>query len=186
MQRIQVMGSSGSGKSTAGMRLAAALGVPHVELDAINWLPGWVERDVEDFRTRVRTATEGDAWVVSGNYSRRVSDVIWPRADTIIWLDLPLRVTVPRQLTRSWRRWRTQELLWGTNIESFWPQLAIWDPNSLVGFSFRSRPRQRATLLAAMTDPAWAHIRFVRLTSQREVDRFVASVAGGVEERERA
>ncbi len=184
MRRIQVMGSSGSGKSTAGLRLAAALGVPHVELDALFFLPDWVERENDDFRGLLRAATTGDAWVVSGNQTRRVLDVIWPHADTIVWLDLPLRVTIPRVLLRSWRRWRSQELLWGTNIERFWPQLALWDGRrSVVGYSIQARSRADRLLAQAMIDPRWAHIRFVRLTSQREIERFLARVEGTSEQR---
>ncbi len=186
MRRVQVMGSSGSGKTTAGLRLAAALDVPHVELDALFFLPNWVERTNDDFRERVAEATSGEGWVVSGNQTRRVLDVVWPRADTVIWLDLPLRVTIPRQLARSWRRSRSRELLWGTNVERFLPQLAIWSPNSLVGYTLRSRGRFRALMTGATSDPRWTHVRFIRLTSQREVDRFLASVGAAVDERSAA
>lgn len=175
--RIQVMGPSGSGKTTVALRLAAALGVPHVELDALHWLPGWAERDAQEFRDRVHAATEGDGWVASGNYTRRALDILRERADMIVWLDLPLHTTIPRILARSWRRWRARELLWGTNVERFWPQLAFWDSRqSLVAFTLKERPRQRGLLAAAMLDPRWAHLRFVRLTSQREIDRFVSAM----------
>ena len=171
------MGTSGSGKSTVGLRLATALGVPHVELDALFWLPGWVEPEAEDFRGRVREATEADSWVASCNYMTKAQHLLWDHAEMILWLDLPLHVTIPRQLIRSWRRWRTRELLWGTNLERFWPQLAFWDAKrSLVGFALSARPRQRRALADAMVDPQWARLRFVRLTSQREVDRFVTSI----------
>lgn len=175
-KRIQVMGSSGSGKSTVGLRLAEALGVPHVELDALFWQPSWVESEAEDFRTRVAAATEGERWVVSGNYTGRLNALLWQRAEMVIWLDLPQRITVSRMLIRSWRRWRTNELLWGTNRERFWPQLAFWDPTSLLGYSLSAHPRMRQLMTDAMADPRWVHVRFVRLTSQREVDRFVASM----------
>ncbi len=175
-RRIQVIGPSGSGKSTIGARLAEVMGVPHVELDAINWLPGWVERDHNEFRSILTVATEGDRWVVSGNYTSRMS--LWDRADTIVWLDLPLHVTIPRQLIRSWRRWRSRELLWGTNFERFWSQLAIWDPKrSIVGWVLSTHATQRAALADATVDPRWAHLRFVRLTSQREINRFVDGIA---------
>lgn len=181
--RIQIMGSSGSGKSTVGARLAAILGVPHVELDALRFLPDWVERDDADFRTLIDAATSSDAWVASGNYISKGQDLLWGRANMIVWLDLPLHVTIPRQLTRSWRRWRTQELLWGTNIERFWPQLAIWDPKrSIVGWTLASHKRHNQRMADAMTDPQWAHVRFTRLTSQREIDRFLASIANRIEE----
>lgn len=176
MRRVQVMGPSGSGKSTLGVRLAEALGVPHIELDAINWLPGWVERDHEGFRAILAQQTAGDGWVVSGNYlSRGAEAILWSRADTLVWLDFPLRVIIPRQLVRSWRRWRTNELLWGTNHERFFPQLKFWDPDSLVGFTLANRARHRRRLLAAMTGPRQTDAAWVRLTSQAEVDRFLAA-----------
>lgn len=177
VRRIQVMGPSGSGKSTLGEQLAEHLGVPHVELDAINWLPGWTERPHEEFRAILAAQTAGDGWVVSGNYISRGSDeILWTRADLLVWLDLPLRVILPRQLARSWRRWRSHELLWGTNHERFFPQLKFWDQTSLVGYTLATRAQQRARLLEAMADPRWAHARWLRLTSQREVDAFLASM----------
>jgi hypothetical protein len=39
-QHVHVLGNSSSGKSTVGLRLSRALGVPFVELDALNWKPG--------------------------------------------------------------------------------------------------------------------------------------------------
>jgi len=183
VRRIQVMGQSGSGKSTLGLRLAAHLGVPHVELDAINWLPGWTERPHEEFRAMLAEQTAGDDWVVSGNYISRGSDeILWTRADLLIWLDLPLHVLIRRQLVRSWHRWRSHELLWGTNYERFLPQLKVWDRDSLVGFTLATRAATRRRLIEAMGDPRWAHARWVRLTSQREVDAFVTSLLASAEE----
>lgn len=176
IRRIQIMGQSGSGKSTLGLRLAEVLGVPHVELDAINWLPGWTERDHDEFRAILAEQTAGEGWVVSGNYiSRGSDDILWSRADLLVWLDLPLHVILPRQLTRSWHRWRANELLWGTNYERFFPQLRFWDRNSLVGFTLATRAATRARLFTAMRNERWAHARWVRLTSQAEVDRFLAA-----------
>lgn len=173
---MQVMGPSGSGKSTLGLRLAEALGVPHVELDAINWLPGWTERDHDEFRSILAEQTAGDGWVVSGNYiSRGSSELLWRRADVLIWLDFPLRTIIPRQLIRSWHRWRSNELLWGTNHERFFPQLKFWDRNSLVGFTLATYESHRRRYLEVSADPRWAHARWVRLTSQAEVDRFLTA-----------
>ena len=39
--RIAIVGTSGSGKTTLARAIAAATGLPHIELDAINWQPGW-------------------------------------------------------------------------------------------------------------------------------------------------
>lgn len=174
-QRIHVVGGTSSGKSTLGAQLARLLQVPVVELDALNWLPGWVgltDTDPEEFRRRLEEATAGDAWVVAGSYSAHSEAVFWDRLDTVIWLDLPLPLTVRRVLTRSWRRWRSRELLWGTNYERFFPQLKLWSPDSLVWWAVTSHRKRRTRMLRHMADPRWAHIRFIRLTSPREVDAF--------------
>lgn len=71
MIRVAVIGASGAGKSTFARRLSAALGAPHVELDAINWQPGWRDlsgQDPEEFRRRVSAALAADAWVSDGNF----------------------------------------------------------------------------------------------------------------------
>ncbi|MDE0527714.1 MAG: hypothetical protein OXH85_03355 [Truepera sp.] len=179
-KRIHITGNSASGKSTLARRLADALEAPHVELDALNWLPDWVglnETDPDEFERRIRGATRGERWVVSGSYGRFSLRIIWPRLDTVVWLDLPMSVLAWRALRRSWKRWRTGELLWGTNQEPFWPQLMIWRKHdSLLGWLITQHSRKRRDMVKRMADPRWAHIRFVRLKSSGDVEEFVASV----------
>lgn len=178
--RIHVMGNSCAGKSTLGGSLARTLGVPFVELDALNWEPGWValnSTNPEELERRMREATAGEAWVAAGSYTRFSQRVFWPRLETIIWLDLPLWLLLGRVLKRSWRRWRSRELLWGTNYERFWPQLMVWRrEESLVWWIATQHRRKRRNMLRYMTDPRWAHIRFVRLTSLAEVEAFTDQV----------
>ena len=177
--RIQVIGSSCTGKSTLGARLSERLEIPFVELDALNWLPNWVALTVTDpprFEQRVREATQGDAWVVAGSYRGPCQRVFWDRLQTIIWLDLPLHILVRRVLVRSWTRWRTQELLWGTNTERFWVQLKVWDPEeSLLAYILRQYWRKRRVLEGCMSDPRWSHIQFIRLRSVDEINEFVTA-----------
>ena len=178
-ERIQVMGNSGSGKSTLAARLAGALDAPFVELDALNWLPGWVglnQTDPDRFERRIREATRGERWVVAGSYERFSRRILWPRLDSVVWLDLPLPLLVWRFLRRSWRRSRSGELVWGTNREWFWRHLLIWRDDSLLGWIITQHGRKRRNMAARVSDPRWAHIRFVRLTSPREVEAFAASV----------
>lgn len=178
--RIQVVGNSGSGKSTLGKRLAEALEVDFVELDALNWLPGWVglnQTDPDRFERRIREATRGERWVVAGSYERFSRRILWPRLDSVVWLDLPLPLLVWRFLRRSWRRSRSGELVWGTNREWFWRHLLIWRDDSLLGWIITQHGRKRRNMAARVSEPRWAHIRFVRLRSPREVEAFAASVS---------
>src|SRR5438132_1981195 len=103
MRRVVVGGTSASGKTTLASRLAGRLGVPHVELDALHWEAGWIEAPNELFRARTQEALSGNCWVVDGNYSV-VRDIVWGRADTVIFLDYPLIVILGRLLRRTlWR-----------------------------------------------------------------------------------
>ena len=182
-RRIHVIGNSCSGKSTLGARLARALHVPLVELDALNWRPGWVglnESDPREFERLIAQATRGHAWVVAGSYSAFSKRVFWDRLDTVIWLDLPRTLLIRRMLARSWRRWRTKELLWGTNRESFWAQLMVWrKQDSLVWWILTQHGRKRREMIAARSDPAWSHIRFVRLSSSAQIRRYAEWVEAG-------
>ena len=175
-RRIHVVGNSCSGKSVFNERLAAALQVPFVELDALNWQPGWVglnETDPERFESLMAKATAGDAWVLAGSYMSFSQRVFWPRLETVIWLDLPMHLLVWRVLRRSWTRWRSKELLWGTNYERFWPQLMVWKrEDSLVWWIVTQHGRKRRDMRLYMSEPRWRHIRFVRLGSSAAVEGF--------------
>lgn len=179
-RRIHVIGNSGSGKSTLGARLASSLGIPFVELDALNWQPDWMglnKTDPAELERRIREATRGDAWVVAGSYADFSRRIFWDRLQNVIWLDLPMPQLLWRTLARSWRRWRSRELLWGTNYETFWPQLMVWrKEESLVWWIVTQQGRKRREMLAAMSEPAWSHIRFIRLTSSAEVEEFAAGI----------
>jgi len=170
------MGNSCAGKSTLGAQLADALNIPFVELDALNWEPGWVglnETNPEALERRLSLATQGDGWVVAGSYTKFSQRIFWPRLQTVVWLDLPVHQLLVRVLIRSWRRWRTKELLWGTNYERFWPQLMVWNKeDSLVWWIVTQRKRKRLGMLEFMSDPRWKHIRFVRIGSMDELKAF--------------
>ncbi len=179
-RRIHVTGNSSSGKSTLGLQLSRMLGTPFVEFDALNWEPNWVglnEINPEKLERRIGEATAGDGWVVAGSYTRFSQRNFWDRAQTVNWLDLPAPLLLLRMLRRSWRRWRTNELLWGTNHEHFWPQFKVWEKqDSLVWWIGPQHARKRRNMFAYMADPQWAHIRFVRLTSTLGVEALLQSV----------
>jgi len=80
-QRIVVVGTTGSGKTTTASQIAQRLGMPHLELDALYWEPGRTPASLDVFRERTAQALSGDAWAVDGNYSK-VRGIVWSRADS--------------------------------------------------------------------------------------------------------
>lgn len=173
-RRVAVVGASCAGKTTFARRLSRALDVPHVELDALYWGPGWSPAPPEDFRASVRDAIAAPAWVVDGNYSA-VRDLVWGRATSIVWLDLPFRVVFSRALGRTIRRAITREELFGGNRESL---RGITDRDWIPWWvlrTFRERRRRYEDLLRR---PEFAHLRVLRLTRPAEADAILETGDG--------
>jgi adenylate kinase family enzyme len=172
VQRISLVGVPGSGKTTAGRRLAGLLGLPFIELDAIMHQAGWCDLPVNEFRTRVRDAVRGDGWVVDGNYAD-VRDTVWERADTVVWLDLPRRVAMRRIVLRTVRRALTRQELWNGNREPL-SNFYRWDPQkNVIRWAWVKYPEYAERYRDAMEDPSLSAITFIRLRSAPAVERFL-------------
>ncbi|MGP0032576.1 MAG: adenylate kinase [Acidimicrobiales bacterium] len=170
-----MVGSSGSGKTTVAAELAHTLGCPHVELDAIFHQPGWTPLETEAFRRAVRGAVSPPAWVVDGNYSA-VRDLVWARADTVVFLDYPLHVVLTRLVPRTVMRTVRRTELWNGNREPMSNLWSIRPERSIIAWSITRHSPLRRRYVEAMVDPQWSHLAFVRLCSPSEVARFLASV----------
>jgi len=118
LRRVSVVGTSCSGKTTFAKNLAQILNVKRIELDAINWLPNWVERPKEEFLGLVEKAAAGDSWVFDGNYTR-TREIVWRRATAIIWLNYSFSRTFYRALNRTTHRVFTGERIYSGNRETF-------------------------------------------------------------------
>jgi adenylate kinase family enzyme len=178
VRRVAVIGNAGSGKSTVARALAARLGVPHVELDGIYHQPGWIPLAEDELVRRVGAAAAGDGWVIDGNYSA-VRPLIWARADTVVWLDPPRRVVMRRLIWRTIRRVISRTELWNGNREP-WQNLVRRDPQvSIIAWAWHQHAVYQQRYAAAARDPAWAHLRFSRVTSRRDV-RALLDRAGSV------
>ncbi len=172
VRRVSVIGTSGSGKSALSRELALILNCPWLELDAVYHQSGWTPLDAEEFRQRVTATASGDSWVIDGGYSA-VRPIIWARADTVIWLDLPKRVVMRRIIWRSFRRAAGRAELWNGNRER-WRNLFSWDPEqSIISWAWHTYDSRRERYSAAAVDPANSHLRFIRLTSPAAVRRML-------------
>jgi adenylate kinase family enzyme len=174
-RRILVIGVTGSGKSTVAERLAARLGLTYLELDAVYWKPGWVESDRHDFRARVELATRAPGWTLAGNYSS-VRDIAWPRAEAAVWLDYPFPLVLGQLWRRTWQRWRSQELLWGTNRERLSSQFKLWSTDSLFHWLVRTYGRRKREYPALFAQPEYAHLQVFRFQQPRATEAWEAGL----------
>jgi len=165
--RIAVVGGSGSGKSTVARRLAELHDLRYVELDALHWGPNWTPCPADEFRARVAEAIDCEAWVVDGNYTSWLGDLVLDRAELIVWLDLPLRVTFPRLWSRTRGRMREQTELWGGNRENW--RNVLFSRDSLFLYTLRKHPGSRRRY-----EQRLARYEIVRLRSSGDVEAWLA------------
>ena len=170
IRRVVVVGTTGSGKTTLAERLAQILRVPHIELDALHWEPNWVPAPLEVFRARVQQVVSEEAWVVDGNYGKG-RDLVWARAQMIVWLDYPLALVLWQLLKRTARRVRTKEELWSGNRER-WQE--HFGRDSLFIWAITSHASHRRYPDIARNE--YPHLEFVRLRSPREAEAWLNRV----------
>jgi adenylate kinase family enzyme len=152
--------------------LGDVLDVPFIELDSIFHQPGWVELDREVFRARVGELAAGDAWVIDGNYSA-VRDLVWARADTVVFLDVPRRKAMVSVIRRSAGRVVRRTELWNGNRETARNVLAR---DSIVLWTWTQHHKYADRYIAAASDPRWSHLEFVRLRSRGEAGDWLAGL----------
>jgi adenylate kinase family enzyme len=178
VSRYSVVGTSGTGKTTLASAIADRLAIPRVELDGLYHQPGWQPPAAHAFETAVATATAGEAWVVDGNYSM-VRPIVWGRATHVVWLDYPRDIVMRRVVARTLRRVVLREELWNGNRE---PWRNLWDPRperNIILWSWTRHETYRERYLAAIDDPAWAHLEFIRLRSPAETEAWLEGLATG-------
>jgi adenylate kinase family enzyme len=174
MRKVAVIASaSGNGKTTIGRELARRLDVQFVELDALVHGPGWIETPDDELRAQVEPIVASDGWVIDGTYQSKLGNLVIDSADVVVWLDLPMRVWMPRLVRRSWRRWRGHEQLWNDNRESL--RGVVWGRESLFGWAISSHFRRRREWPDALRG-----YPVVRLRTAAEVDAFLADASQGL------
>lgn len=170
--RINVIGTSGSGKSTFGKTLAGTLNLPYVEMDQLYWRPNWQEPSIEEFSAIVAQAVQQGKWILDGNYSR-TTPIKWQRAETVIWLDLSFARTLFRVTKRSVSRAARQEEIWPDtgNRETF--SRSFFSTNSVILWALRSHFRNRRRYCELLRVPEYEQVKFVRLQRASDVSQFI-------------
>jgi predicted kinase len=176
-QRVLILGRTGSGKTTLARELAAAIDVPHVELDALYFGPAFSTVPLPLLRERTTAAIAGERWVTDGNKSA-VRDLVWPRADTVVWLDYPVAVSLWRLGKRA--LWRTSVLTTEasqTGDKAGLPKQMLSAAKGVLT-ALRSHRGQRRAYPKMFAEPQNQHLAVVRLRSPRATRRWLARVAG--------
>lgn len=172
IQRVWVVGSCGAGKTTTAREIARALGTTSVHIDDYLWLPGWKLRDRGEMLERVESRLGGESWVMEGNL-RRDAHRLWAivdRADLVVWLDLPFRLTFLRLVRRSFLRALFRRSCCNGNFETF--RHAFFSRNAILLYAWRTR-RLRAVIYGKLL----ARRRHVRLRRAQDVRGFVEALA---------
>ena len=170
--RISVVGTLGSGKTTFARKAASIIKARQIELDGLHWEPNWVEAPNDLFRERVRHSLQGDSWIVDGNY-HQVRDIVWSRANTVIWLDYPFKIIMGRLAKRTLRRILTREKLWNGNQEHFRNLLT---KDSVFLWAIKTYRRRRRQYPELLVKPENSHLTVVRLRSPKEASRFLSAL----------
>jgi adenylate kinase family enzyme len=169
MRRVNVIGCSGSGKSTLARTLAERLDLKFIELDAFQHQANWRQAEREEFLGYVSAAVEADGWVIDGNYSI-IRPAVWPKVDTIIWLDYPLPLCLWRMWKRTFRRWAHREVLWNGNREYLWKH--FFTKKSLLLWVLQSHGKKRKEFDRLFSSGELVDKQLFRIRSPRDANRF--------------
>ncbi|MBW4515031.1 MAG: adenylate kinase [Timaviella obliquedivisa GSE-PSE-MK23-08B] len=173
-QRISIVGTTGSGKTTLAKKVAETCELPHVELDQLQWEPNWTAVPVNIFQERVRLALEGDRWVVDGNYSK-VRDLVWSRADTVIWLNYPFHIVFRRSLQRTVKRIITQEECCNGNYESV--RKTFFDRDSILCWMLTTYSKNQRKYPSLFQQPDYQHLNIMQFQSPHLTENWLSQLA---------
>jgi len=176
MDRIIVIGSSCSGKSSFAQALAQKKNIKYIELDQLHWLPNWQERPDAEFRELVKAAITGDdhSWIIDGNYSV-TRDITWPQATHIIWLNHGFALVMYRAITRSIHRAYSKKPLFAGNVESF--KQTFFSKDSIIWWVIRTFHKKRRSYETLLKEQAKRGVDVVELKGQVQVDAYLLGVS---------
>ncbi|NQZ28683.1 MAG: adenylate kinase [Colwellia sp.] len=173
MERVVVIGSSCSGKSTFSQKLANKMALEYIELDQLHWLPNWQERADDEFRGLVKQATASDTWVLDGNYSV-VRDIVWPRATKIIWLNHSFSLVLYRSFTRSIVRAVTKKKLFAGNVETF--KQTFFSRDSIILWVLQTYHQKRKRYNKLLPQLKFQGIEIIELNNQKQVQQYLKNI----------
>lgn len=174
LQRIVIVGTSSSGKTTLGCLISERLQLPQIDLDDLFWLPHWQHRTEKEFTGLVQEAVAEDCWVISGGNYTRMKEITWSRADLIIWLDLPLSLLLYRGAKRALKNIWYKRSFCNGNYESF---RRFFSRESIVFYIIRSYWRRKRCYTKAFADLENKNKpKTIRLKNKKEINDFINQI----------
>ncbi|MEV6702600.1 adenylate kinase [Streptomyces sp. NPDC051453] len=175
MQKIALFGQPATGKTTLAKWLSTELGYPHTDLDGLLFTPDG-PLPLEEFRRQAAEVAQHDEWIVEGNFSK-LADVVWHRADVLVWLDFPLILVLYRIVRRSLSQLaghedsaQARQLTW---------RKAFFVRRSLLRTAIRKYRRNRPRYAQQVDETADLGVQVIRLRSPREVRRWKTEMRKG-------
>jgi len=167
MERILVIGCPGAGKSTLARQLRETLSLPLIHLDSLFWLPGWKQREKEEFDALLLEELKKPKWIIDGNFGRTLP-LRLQYCDTVIFLDFGRFACVRGVLKRVLTHYGKTRPDMGEGC----PERL--DPSFLkFVWSFPGEPRQK--LLSRISEAA-PGVKTVILKNRRQVKKFLKNL----------
>lgn len=160
-------------------RLAAELGLLHIELDGLFHVTDWESATEEEFRSALVAAMDSapDGWVTCGNYITMSGSLHIEQADTVVWLDLPRLTVTWRTMKRTLRRFASRERLYGNDIREPLNNFYRWAPEkNIIRWAWVHHPLYREKYQGRIAAGEWQHLDVHHLTSSAAVDEYLGGV----------
>ena len=109
----------------------------------------------------------------SGNYGQ-VRDIVWGRADTVVFLDYSFGLVWRRLWKRTVRRAFQQEELWNGNRETI--RQSFFSQDSILLCMLQTYFKRRKQYPQLLQQPEYRHLDVVHLQSQSQTDAWLATL----------
>ncbi len=171
--RIAIIGTTGSGKTTVARTLSKILNYPNIELDALFWEKNWKKVSDQIFRERVINAIKLDKWIIDGNYEP-IRNLIWERADTVIYLDYTILRTFFQLLLRTTSRLIRNDELWSGNRENF--KSAFFSRKSIIWWMIQTYYSRQKHYTNLFQQPKYAYLSVIHLKNPYNTEKWLSSL----------
>jgi hypothetical protein len=168
MDRVAVIGTAGAGKSHLATRIAQLIGAPSIDRDSLLG-PG---QNTPEHRSAVERAVSQSRWVFDGT-PFYVEDLVYPRADVVVFLDYSRRVCVWRAFRRSLR----VEITRHADGPHKPVGLRGWlDPAHPIRWAWSSQPARHRKLARLADDPDLGDATWISLRTPRATEAWLRAL----------